>query len=66
MADRKGEKMKKLGNLIQGQYTPAAMAIYLAVFEDRDWDCYFNYINGKGVYNNMFAGGRAEYREEWF
>lgn len=61
--------MEMLGNLIQGKYTPAAMAIYLAVFEngERDWDCYYNYLDGsKGIYNNALAGGRAERREEWF
>lgn len=58
---------KTTGNLLQGQFTSAAMGVYLAVYENRDWDACFNYLDGnKGVYNNPFQGMRAEKREEWF
>ena len=55
-------------SIVQGQYTNAAQAVYRAVFtEDRDWYCYYNYLDGnKGIYNNPFKGMRAEHREEWF
>lgn len=59
--------MEKLGNLVQGKYTKAAQEVYLAIFENRDWDCYCNHLDGnRGIYNDVTQGNRAVQREEWF
>lgn len=53
--------------LVKGQFTTAAMKVFLAVFEGREWDCCYNYLDGnRGIYNDPMQGMRAIAREEWY
>jgi hypothetical protein len=51
--------------LKDARFTPAAMAIYLSVFEGRDWDREWNWLDGRrGVYAdpiNRTIGRRVEW-----